>query len=84
MSRTDNFLTNQLHLAFTVISGYQCYLRYCISPLYLSHFQRFFVNEAFCRNPDCPVFLYIGGEGPVFAYDILAGTVELFDCTTTN
>ncbi|TWW76722.1 Thymus-specific serine protease [Takifugu flavidus] len=39
----------------------------------LSHFQRFFVNEAFCRGPDGPVFLYIGGEGPIFEFDVLAG-----------
>uniref|UniRef100_H2SPT1 Thymus-specific serine protease n=1 Tax=Takifugu rubripes TaxID=31033 RepID=H2SPT1_TAKRU len=35
--------------------------------------QRFFVNEAFCRGPDGPVFLYIGGEGPIFEFDVLAG-----------
>ncbi|CAG06424.1 unnamed protein product, partial [Tetraodon nigroviridis] len=38
-----------------------------------SDFQRFLVNEAFWRNPDGPVFLYIGGEGPIFEYDVLAG-----------
>lgn len=31
------------------------------------------MNEAFWRNPDGPVFLYIGGEGPIFEYDLLAG-----------
>lgn len=45
-----------------------------ISPPRLSDFQKFFVNEAFWRNPDGPVFLYIGGEGPIFEYDVLAGT----------
>uniref|UniRef100_A0A4W6FHF7 Serine protease 16 n=1 Tax=Lates calcarifer TaxID=8187 RepID=A0A4W6FHF7_LATCA len=35
--------------------------------------QRFFVNEAFWRRPDGPVFLYIGGEGPIFEFDVLAG-----------
>ena len=27
--------------------------------------QRFFVNATWCRKDDCPVFLYIGGEGPL-------------------
>ncbi|XP_041662374.1 thymus-specific serine protease [Cheilinus undulatus] len=35
--------------------------------------QRFFVNEAFWRHPDGPVFLFIGGEGPIFEFDVLAG-----------
>ncbi|XP_034557452.1 thymus-specific serine protease-like [Notolabrus celidotus] len=35
--------------------------------------QRFFVNEAFWQHPDGPVFLYIGGEGPIFEFDVLAG-----------
>uniref|UniRef100_A0A3Q3W8X2 Thymus-specific serine protease n=1 Tax=Mola mola TaxID=94237 RepID=A0A3Q3W8X2_MOLML len=35
--------------------------------------QRFFVNEAFWQSPDGPVFLFIGGEGPIFEFDVLAG-----------
>ncbi|XP_069003375.1 thymus-specific serine protease [Embiotoca jacksoni] len=35
--------------------------------------QRFFVNEAYWRCPDGPVFLFIGGEGPIFEFDVLAG-----------
>uniref|UniRef100_A0A3Q4AUG2 Serine protease 16 n=1 Tax=Mola mola TaxID=94237 RepID=A0A3Q4AUG2_MOLML len=43
------------------------------SPLCSSHPQRFFVNEAFWQSPDGPVFLFIGGEGPIFEFDVLAG-----------
>ncbi|XP_067451983.1 thymus-specific serine protease [Thunnus thynnus] len=39
----------------------------------LSFFQRFFVNEAYWQHPDGPVFLFIGGEGPIFEFDVLAG-----------
>ncbi|XP_054455377.1 thymus-specific serine protease [Anoplopoma fimbria] len=35
--------------------------------------QRFFVNEEYWQRPDGPVFLYIGGEGPIFEFDVLAG-----------
>ncbi|XP_020500048.1 thymus-specific serine protease [Labrus bergylta] len=35
--------------------------------------QRFLVNEAYWRRPDGPVFLFIGGEGPIFEFDVLAG-----------
>ncbi|XP_070826760.1 thymus-specific serine protease [Chaetodon trifascialis] len=35
--------------------------------------QRFFVNEAYWQPPDGPVFLFIGGEGPIFDFDVLAG-----------
>nr|XP_040058935.1 thymus-specific serine protease isoform X2 [Gasterosteus aculeatus aculeatus] len=35
--------------------------------------QRFFVNEAHWRRPDGPVFLYIGGEGPISESTVLAG-----------
>uniref|UniRef100_A0A3B4H5V4 Peptidase S9 prolyl oligopeptidase catalytic domain-containing protein n=1 Tax=Pundamilia nyererei TaxID=303518 RepID=A0A3B4H5V4_9CICH len=35
--------------------------------------QRFFVNEAYWQHPDGPVFLYIGGEGPLVEYDVLTG-----------
>ncbi|KAM9359152.1 thymus-specific serine protease [Symphorus nematophorus] len=35
--------------------------------------QRFFVNEAYWQPPDGPVFLFIGGEGPIFEFDVLAG-----------
>ncbi|XP_029301856.1 thymus-specific serine protease-like [Cottoperca gobio] len=35
--------------------------------------QRFFVNEAFWQRPDGPVFLFIGGEGPIYEFDVLAG-----------
>ncbi|KAG8002230.1 Thymus-specific serine protease [Nibea albiflora] len=35
--------------------------------------QRFFVNEAFWQSPDGPVFLFIGGEGPIYDFDVLAG-----------
>ncbi|XP_030298317.1 thymus-specific serine protease [Sparus aurata] len=35
--------------------------------------QRFFVNEAYWQSPDGPVFLFIGGEGPIYEFDVLAG-----------
>ncbi|XP_074496690.1 thymus-specific serine protease [Sebastes fasciatus] len=35
--------------------------------------QRFYVNEAHWQRPDGPVFLFIGGEGPIFEFDVLAG-----------
>ncbi|XP_014836251.1 PREDICTED: thymus-specific serine protease-like [Poecilia mexicana] len=35
--------------------------------------QRFFVNEAYWQRPDGPVFLFIGGEGPIYNFDVLAG-----------
>ncbi|XP_070685910.1 thymus-specific serine protease [Pempheris klunzingeri] len=35
--------------------------------------QRFFVNDAHWQRPDGPVFLFIGGEGPIFEFDVLAG-----------
>ncbi|XP_044057225.1 thymus-specific serine protease isoform X2 [Siniperca chuatsi] len=35
--------------------------------------QRFFVNEAYWQCPDGPVFLFIGGEGPIFEFDVLGG-----------
>lgn len=35
--------------------------------------QRFFVNEAYWQAPDGPVFLFIGGEGPIYEFDVLAG-----------
>ncbi|XP_071327989.1 thymus-specific serine protease [Trachinotus anak] len=35
--------------------------------------QKFFVNEAYWQRPDGPVFLFIGGEGPIFEFDVLAG-----------
>ncbi|KAL0972795.1 hypothetical protein UPYG_G00194850 [Umbra pygmaea] len=35
--------------------------------------QRFFVNEAYWKRPDGPVFLYISGEGPISKFDVLAG-----------
>ncbi|KAK2912800.1 thymus-specific serine protease [Channa argus] len=35
--------------------------------------QRFFVNDEYWQHPDGPVFLFIGGEGPIFKFDVLAG-----------
>ncbi|XP_017295714.1 thymus-specific serine protease [Kryptolebias marmoratus] len=35
--------------------------------------QRFFVNEAYWQRPDGPVFLFIGGEGPIYEFDVLTG-----------
>nr|XP_020442276.1 thymus-specific serine protease-like isoform X1 [Monopterus albus]XP_020442287.1 thymus-specific serine protease-like isoform X1 [Monopterus albus]XP_020442296.1 thymus-specific serine protease-like isoform X1 [Monopterus albus] len=35
--------------------------------------QKFFVNEAYWQHPDGPVFLFIGGEGPIFESDLLGG-----------
>ncbi|KAM6959245.1 thymus-specific serine protease [Aplochiton taeniatus] len=35
--------------------------------------QKFFVNEAFWERPHGPVFLYIGGEGPLSEFSVLAG-----------
>lgn len=50
--------------------------------LCLSFFQRFFVNEAYWQCPDGPVFLFIGGEGPIFEFDVLAGAVGCSTCHT--
>uniref|UniRef100_A0A672GYJ7 Uncharacterized protein n=1 Tax=Salarias fasciatus TaxID=181472 RepID=A0A672GYJ7_SALFA len=50
--------------------------------------QKFFVNEAHWRRPDGPVFLYIGGEGPLFDLEVMAGTLNaclhLFEPTPTK
>ncbi|KAM4628161.1 thymus-specific serine protease [Polymixia lowei] len=35
--------------------------------------QRFFVNEIFWQRPHGPVFLFIGGEGPISEFSVLAG-----------
>ncbi|XP_056140094.1 thymus-specific serine protease [Lampris incognitus] len=35
--------------------------------------QRFFINEAYWQHPQGPVFLYIGGEGTISMFSILAG-----------
>ncbi|XP_042560035.1 thymus-specific serine protease isoform X2 [Clupea harengus] len=35
--------------------------------------QKFFVNDQYWDRPDGPVFLYIGGEGPLSEIDVLAG-----------
>uniref|UniRef100_W5L684 Serine protease 16 n=1 Tax=Astyanax mexicanus TaxID=7994 RepID=W5L684_ASTMX len=35
--------------------------------------QRFFINEAYWKHPHGPVFLYIGGEGPLSEFSVLAG-----------
>ncbi|XP_055752128.1 thymus-specific serine protease-like isoform X5 [Salvelinus fontinalis] len=35
--------------------------------------QRFLVNEAYWERPHGPVFLFIGGEGPISEFDVLAG-----------
>uniref|UniRef100_UPI003AAF73E4 thymus-specific serine protease n=1 Tax=Centroberyx gerrardi TaxID=166262 RepID=UPI003AAF73E4 len=35
--------------------------------------QRFFVNEAYWQRPHGPVFLFIGGEGPISQFNVLAG-----------
>ncbi|CAB1348744.1 unnamed protein product [Coregonus sp. 'balchen'] len=35
--------------------------------------ERFFVNEAYWERPHGPVFLYIGGEGPISEFSVLAG-----------
>ncbi|KAM3875286.1 thymus-specific serine protease [Diretmus argenteus] len=35
--------------------------------------QRFFVNEAYWQPRHGPVFLFIGGEGPISAFDVLTG-----------
>lgn len=42
----------------------------------LSLSQRFFVNDAYWQRPDGPVFLFIGGEGPLYEIDVLAGTAK--------
>lgn len=49
----------------------------CLSSCtFLNVLQRFFVNEAYWQHPDGPVFLYIGGEGPLVEYDVLTGSVK--------
>ncbi|KAM6933246.1 thymus-specific serine protease [Xenentodon cancila] len=35
--------------------------------------QRFFVNDAYWQRPHGPVFLFIGGEGAIFEFDVLTG-----------
>ncbi|KAK7882784.1 hypothetical protein WMY93_028958 [Mugilogobius chulae] len=35
--------------------------------------QRFLVNEKFWQRPNGPVFLFVGGEGPISVYDVVAG-----------
>ncbi|XP_047248245.1 thymus-specific serine protease isoform X2 [Girardinichthys multiradiatus] len=35
--------------------------------------QRFIVNEMYWQRPDGPVFLFVGGEGPIYDFDVLAG-----------
>lgn len=41
----------------------------------MSGSQKFIVNEAHWQRPDGPVFLFIGGEGPIYNFDVLTGTV---------
>ena len=38
------------------------------------------MNEAYWQSPDGPVFLFIGGEGPIYEFDVLAGTVGCSAC----
>ncbi|XP_038549780.1 thymus-specific serine protease [Micropterus salmoides] len=72
------------HLLAQTLSGHQPLLRVREGRIHqqLNHLnrqdvstfpQRFFVNEAYWQNPDGPVFLFIGGEGPIFDFDVLAG-----------
>ncbi|XP_041796642.1 thymus-specific serine protease [Chelmon rostratus] len=74
----------KLHLLTRVASGRQPlqHVREGRIHQQLDHFsrqdvssfpQRFFVNEVYWQPPDGPVFLFIGGEGPIFDFDVLAG-----------
>lgn len=42
------------------------------------------MNEAYWRGPDGPVFLFIGGEGPVHEFDVLTGTVGCNTCSSAG
>ncbi|XP_015253903.1 PREDICTED: thymus-specific serine protease-like [Cyprinodon variegatus] len=35
--------------------------------------QRFLVNEEYWQRPEGPVFLFVGGEGPICKFDLLTG-----------
>lgn len=48
-------------------------LKVIVAPLPAT--QRFLVNDRYWKKHDGPVFLYIGGEGPLSIFDILLGTV---------
>ncbi|CAK6974988.1 LOW QUALITY PROTEIN: thymus-specific serine protease [Scomber scombrus] len=72
------------HLLMKTASGHQPLQRVREGKIHqqLNHFsqqdistfpQRFFVNEEYWQRPDGPVFLFIGGEGPIFEFDVLAG-----------
>ncbi|KAF7651067.1 hypothetical protein LDENG_00116510 [Lucifuga dentata] len=72
------------HILTHTVSGYQSADHMTESKIHqpLDHFdhqntgtfpQRFFVNEAYWRRPDGPVFLFIGGEGPISEFVVLAG-----------
>lgn len=55
--------------------GHVCDLFICLQQLiiYQPLPQKFFVNDQYWDRPDGPVFLYIGGEGPLSEIDVLAG-----------
>ncbi|KAM7413585.1 hypothetical protein PAMA_020797 [Pampus argenteus] len=72
------------HLLIQTVSGHQPLQHVKEGRIHqqLNHFsrqdvstfpQRFFVNEAYWQRPDGPVFLFIGGEGPIYEFDVLAG-----------
>lgn len=42
------------------------------------------MNEAYWQSPDGPVFLFIGGEGPVHELDVLTGTVGCSTCDSAD
>lgn len=44
--------------------------------------QKFFVNDVYWQSSDGPVFLYIGGEGPLSKFSLLFGQHHFFSSSS--